>query len=999
MFLIGNFAIMFKEVKDDVMYLKKIIAHGFKSFADNTVIDFENNIAGIVGPNGSGKSNIVDAIRWVLGEQSIKSLRGDTMTDVIFAGSKSRGEMNVASVTLLFDNSDNYIPIGFDEVSIKRRLYKDGTNEYFINNEKVRLKDVNNILVDSGIAKESFNIISQGKIEEIISSKPESRRVIFEEAAGVIKYKKRKEEALRKLERTKANMDRVCDIINELEHQIEPLKVEKEKALEYQDIKENLKKLEISLIASDINNINDIYQKDKEKIDELNKEITLITTNNSSFEANLMNIKLEITKCDDLIKKYQSNLLVITEKVEQINSQKNIILERQKYQVDDYKLHNNIVALKEEELKLKNEIDNIIRLIKGKQEDLEVIENKGKEVLKEYNDLKSKKEKSINDLNKQLRLDNKIKNEIELLKERIDNHDNLPYAVKKVLDNPKLRGIHNTIGNIIEVDEAYSKAISVALGSSVSNVIVDNEICAKEAINYLKEAKQGRVTFYPLNIIKEKYLNKDMLNLINIEGFVDIACNLVKYDSKYSNIVKNLLGNIIVVNNIDTANRLAKLINFNYRIVTMDGEILHVGGSLTGGNISSKNIILEKYELERKIKEQKDYINTIQKIEDDINIIDSNLAAFEDKIYLLNKDKNLLVDEIKNKNNQATEITNKIKNIQNDINGTNNILNNNLSKEEDLIISKYYEAVNKKNEVINEIDKLNKAKAALTEELERLEHLIKKDNSLFNEKSNILKNLEIEVNRYDVKLDTLLNTLSEEYAMTYEKALSMYKLEINEKEARSKVSSLKKTIKNLGVVNTGAIAEYDRISERYEFLLNQQNDLSNAENTLLDIIKEMDQVMTREFIHTFNIIEKNFEETFSELFKGGYAKLELTNKDDILNTGIDIVACPPGKTLKNINLLSGGEKTFTAISLLFAILKSRIIPFCVLDEIEAALDEVNVDAFGQYLLKLKEKTQFIVITHKKKTMEYANILYGITMQESGISKLVSVKLENIEDKK
>ena len=575
----------------------------------------------------------------------------------------------------------------------------------------------------------------------------------------------------------------------------------------------------------------------------------------------------------------------------------------------------------------------------------------------------------------------------------------MPYAVKKVLNNPKLMGIHNTIGNIIEVDEVYSKAISASLLSSLSHVIVDNEASAKEAITYLKNNNLGRVTFQPLSIIKEKYINKDMLNLINIEGFIDIAANLVKCDSKYSNIIKNQLGNILVVDNIDSANRLSKLINFNYRIVTLDGEVLNVGGSITGGSLKVKNIILEKYELEAKIKEEKKYIKNIEKLEDDINIIDNKIAASEDKLYLINKEKMVLADDIRITKTRSDDTKEKLNNIINEINGTSNILNNTLKEEEENVINEYYNELNKKDRIIKEIELANTKKDALKEELNNYEYSIKKENNIFNEKRETLKNLEIEVNRYDVKLDNLLNTLNEEYSLTYEKARSLYKLEIDEKEARNKVSSLKKKIKNLGAINTGAIQEYDRISERYEFLLNQQNDLVNAENTLLEIIKEMDLVMQKEFLDTFKIIEKNFEETFKELFKGGEAKLELTDKSNLLETGIDIIACPPGKTLKNISLLSGGEKTFTAISLLFAILKSRTMPFCVLDEVEAALDDVNVESFGNYLLKLKEKTQFIVITHKKKTMEFANILYGITMQESGISKLVSVKLEDIEDKK
>lgn len=981
------------------MYLKKMIAHGFKSFADNTIIDFDGDISGIVGPNGSGKSNVVDAIRWVLGEQSIKSLRGDKTTDVIFAGSKSRRAMNAASVTLIFDNHDNYLPLSFDEVSIKRRLYKDGENEYFINGEKVRLKDVYNILMDSGIAKESFNIIQQGKIEEIISSKPENRRSIFEEAAGVTKYKKRKEDALKKLDKTHVNMDRVNDIIKELENRIEPLKKQSETALEYQDLKEQLKQLEISLIVLDITNTNDTYKEKKEKIDELKQDLSSISTNNSTNEAKSLEVKVKITNLDKKIKELQDKLLVVTEKVEQINSQKNIILERKKYQVDNFKLHNNIIDLKEQESKIKNEIKSTNREMELILKDYNNCNEKIKEENKRYDEIKKQKELLLDKLNKQVRLYKKNSNEIDILRDNIDNNSNYPYAVKKVLQNPKLRGIYDTVGGVCEVLEKYSKAISIALASNISSIIVENEVCASEAINYLKENKLGRVTFLPLNIMKEKYINKDMINLINIDGFIDIASNLVKYNKNYSNIVKNLLGNIIVVDNIDTANRLSKLINFNYRIVTLDGEIINVGGSLTGGNIKTRNIILDKYELERKIKEDKNYQKNIENIENDINETDTYIRNSEDKLYLYNKEKLVKNDSLNLKKDNIINLNKKLTNITNELIGTNNIIHDKLSNEEESIIDQYYNEINYKNEIVNKIKVLSENKKELENILSDFSYSIKKENTLYYEKNEQLKNLEIEINRCDVKLDNWLNTLNEEYNMTYEKAKSMYKLSIDVDEARDNVNTIKRKIKSLGMINLTSIEEYKKESERYEFLLKQQNDLINAKNILLKIIEDMDQIMIKEFVKTFDIINDNFQETFKELFKGGNAHLKLTNKDNILETGIDIIASPPGKTLKNISLLSGGEKTFTAISLLFAILKSRTLPFCVLDEVEAALDDVNVQSFGQYLIKLKEKTQFIVITHKKKTMEYANVLYGITMQESGVSKLVSVKLDSIEEKK
>lgn len=983
------------------MYLKKIIAHGFKSFADNTVIDLENNIAGIVGPNGSGKSNVVDAVRWVLGEQSVKSLRGDgAMTDVIFSGSKSRHPMNVATITLIFDNSDHYLPISYDEVSIKRRLYKDGTNEFYLNNERCRLKDINDILMDSGIAKESFNIISQGKIEEILSSKPVERRVIFEEAAGVLKYKKRKEEALRKLERTKENMDRVNDIIKELEIQVEPLREQKRIALEYLELEDELKHLEISLIVDDINKINETYQENKFKIEILNNEITKISTSNSSNEAKIENYKVQINNCKEMITKLQQDLLESTTNVEKINSRKQIVLERKKYEVDNTKLHDNIISLKEQQLNIKNDIENYKRQIEQYNLRIKEISNDILKYEKQIKNSKDSKNSLENKLNKLIRDKNKIKSEIDVLNDSIDSNSSIPFAVKNILNNPKLKGIHSTIGNILDIEEKYSKAISVVLSGSINNIIVDDEKSAKEAISYLKNNNIGRATFFPLNIIKEKNIDSETFNLIRKDNeHIYIASSLVKYDLKYTNIVKNQLGNVLVVDNVDIAIKLSKAINYRYRIVTLDGELFHVGGSLSGGNIKTKNIILDKYELENKLKQEQNIINEIKDIENKINEVDYNLKSIEDKLYLTNKDKINCEESIKNKNNFMNGLNDKLIEINNNITDSENLINNKISEEEQNIINEYYKAVNNKNQITIDLDKYNNIYNKLNSELEEFEYSVKKDNSLFNQKNNELKSLEIEINRNDVKMDNLLNTLNEEYSMTYEHANKTYKLEMENNLARNKVNNLKRQIKELGNVNLNAPVEYDKISERYEFLISQQNDLSEAEHTLLEIISEMDTVMKREFLNTFKVIQEKFTITFKELFKGGQAELKLTDSDNLLETGIDIIASPPGKSLKSINLLSGGEKTFTAISLLFAILQSRTMPFCILDEVEAALDEVNVDAFGEYLTKLKEKTQFIVITHKKKTMEYADILYGITMQESGVSKLVSVKLEDIEDKR
>ena len=979
------------------MYLKEIRAHGFKSFADDIKIELSKGTNGIVGPNGSGKSNIVDAVRWVLGEQSVKSLRGDnSMTDVIFSGSKSRNAAGSASVTLVFDNKDRYLKIDNDTISIKRKLYNDGTNEFYLNNEKCRLKDVVDILLDSGIAKESFNIISQGKIEEILSTKPTDRRIIFEEAAGVLKYKKRKEDALRKLDKTHDNMTRAEDIINELAIQVEPLKRQRDTALKYEEYNEELEKTEIALMTHDITNLNEKLINTKAKIDDISHELTTINNSNLTSTTKITKYKLDLSKLEDEINEKQKELIKLTTNVEKINSQKEIIVERKKYEVDDIKLHDSLIELKEKELKLKNSIlklENELNLYNDKLIEINKNINELEEILKK---IKSEKQEVENKLSILIKNNNSLKYKIDSLNDNIENNSLLPLPVKQVLNNHNLKGIHNILGNLIEVENVYSLAISTALGASSSNIVVDNSECAKTAIKYLNDEKIGRVTFLPLDTLKPKEIDIDTKNTLNNEiGFVGIASNLIKYNSLYSNIVSNILGNVIVVDNIDNANKISKIINHRYKIVTLNGEVLHVGGSITGGFNKTSNIITIKYELENYIKEYENKINEIKTLENLLNEFDYKFKSKEDELYLANKEKIEINTLIENTDTRLIDSKEELTVTTNNISGTNSVLNKTVSIEEEKIINSYYSELSKKEQTQNELNILQDKKNKLNEELEEFEHERLKDNTLYNTKNKELKNLEIELNRYDVKIDMLLNSLNENYSITYEKAKSEYILVDEEDVSRNRVNVLKNKIKDLGPVNLNAPIEYNKVSERYEFLIKQRDDLVNAENILLNIIKELDEVMENDFLKTFNLIKSKFNETFKELFKGGFADLRLCDESNILTTGIEIIASPPGKKLTTISLLSGGEKTFTAISLLFAILKSREVPFCILDEVEAALDEVNVSSFGEYINKLKEKTQFILITHKKKTMEYVDVLYGITMQESGVSKLVSVKLEDI----
>lgn len=990
---------MIKTGRGNRMYLKKIIASGFKSFADKVTIDLTDGITGIVGPNGSGKSNVVDAVRWVLGEQSVKSLRGDgNMTDVIFSGSKSRNAMNNASVSLVFDNKDHYLALPYDEIEIRRRVYKDGTNEYFINGEHCRLKDVTDLFLDSGVAKESFNIISQGKIEEIISSNPQERRVIFEEAAQVLKYKKRKKEALRKLEKTKENMDRVEDIIGELEHRVLPLKEQQEKALQYQDYQDSLKELDISLMTLDINRYHVDYEEKKKEIDRINQELTSLSAVNSTKEAKIEEFKRNLEKIEQELNQTQSELLKKTKEVEQINSQKSILLERRKYEVDNLKVHNNQLELKEQILKVTNDVAAL-------QQEQQILQNDWKDMqveIQETRQMLHKQKESRNQLEQSLssfiRSKSRMEAELEALNERIESGSTLPSSVRAILNQPNLKGIHNAIGSVLEVDEQYSTAVTTALGASSSFLIVEDELAATSAISYLKEHKLGRATFFPLNVIQAKYVDRETLTTVQtMKGFLGVASDLVKYQPLYHNIITNQLGTILVVDQLDHANQISKRLHYRYRIVTLDGELLHVGGSLTGGQLSkTRSVITDKYELEHKQQELQEVISKIKEMEERINENDYTHQSLEDKVYLVERKNVILQETIHTKQRTEKEMEEKLHTLKQEQQGTDQLLNQSFDQEEETLLESYYLSLQEQNRLEQVLETLKKQQNVCKEELEEYEYTLREENSTVYRKNRDLKDLEIEVNRIEVKLDHLLTKLSESYSMTYEKARTLYKLELDEELARNKVSELKRLINALGVVNLAAIEEYKEVKERYEFLVEQKNDLITAATTLKEIIAEMDEVMSAEFERIFYTIEQNFQSTFQELFHGGTASLKLTDPSNLLETGIEIVASPPGKKLTSISLLSGGEKTFTAISLLFAILKSRPVPYCILDEVEAALDEVNVDSFGNYLKNLGQKTQFILITHKKRTMEYADVLYGITMQESGVSKLVSVKLEEFD---
>lgn len=981
------------------MYLKEIKASGFKSFADTIDIELTNGISGIVGPNGSGKSNVVDAVRWVLGEQSVKQLRGEgAMSDVIFTGSKSRRAASFASVTLVFDNSDKYLNIEYDEVQIKRTIYKTGENEYFINNTKTRLKDILELFMDTGASKESFNIISQGDVANILSGKAEDRRVIFEEASGVLKYKKRKDEALRKLSKTHDNMARVDDIISELNTNMEPLKKQSEDAKIYLEKKEKLENVEIALTVNDIEKYNYEYKYSKEKVSELTLSITKMLSENSSEQAKIETIKNNISKLNSELYLKQQELVKVSANAEKLSGEKAMISERSKYNSEDVKLHDNIISLKEKILKIESQISALNKEIESEKSNNKIIGEKLNNTEIKLCEIEKNKENLNSKLNQKLREITAQKHRREVLMNSLENNSSLPYSVKNVLNNPKLTGIHGVLGKLLEFEEKYSEALEVSLMSSVSHIVCDNEEDAKEAVRYLKNNNLGRATFLPISVIKPRSIDSESYETIkSMNGFVDIASNLVKYDTKYRNIVLSLLGTIIVVDNIDNANLISKKLKNRYKVVTMTGEVVNIGGSITGGSLKKSSILSERYELENVIKDIDVLDSEIKEIENKINEVDDNYTNLELEKNSIIISVNSNSEILKNKYNVLDDLTNEKSTLMTELSNNQNIVNNVITNEEEKILNEYYKEIEKRDELNIEINQIHKKIELENEDLINNESSLKNNNQEYNKAQEELKSHEIKVNRLDVKIDNLLNILTNDYSISYEKAKEKYILEIDSDEARSIVSTLKREIKSLGDVNVGAIEEYDRVKERYEFLNKQKEDLTNAENVLLEIITEMDDIMKDKFSSTFNKIKEAFNETFRKLFNGGKAELKLTDPSNILETGIDIIALPPGKKLQHISLLSGGEKTLTAIALLFSILKVRPVPFCILDEVEAALDEVNVDNFGKYLKEFKGNTQFIIITHKKKTMEYADVLYGITMQESGVSKLVSVKLEELKN--
>lgn len=1181
------------------MYLKRLEMQGFKSFADKTILEFRPGITGVIGPNGSGKSNISDAIRWILGEQSMKSLRGSKTQDIIFAGTQNRKSLGFAEASLVFDNTDGALPIEFSEVTITRKIYRSGETGYYINKTACRLKDVIELFMDTGIGRDGYSIIGQGKVDEILSNKSEDRRHIFEEAAGIVKYRARKEETEKKLEQTKLNLLRINDIIIEIEGNLEPLQLQSDKAKKYLNLKEELKNIEIGLFIYNI----DKYKKDLEALAQ-DEDIMKSTLNQE--EGKLEKIKIlkeelkdEIDEITTKIEEMQNIGFESQKKIEQCNSNINVaeakiqsnkeIAERNKIEISE--LQEKIASLKsdieqkesrksnlkenkakfENELKEKEEelakltaklsskeleMEEIKKIIEKntdrkyelqaeiskKQANIENLEKrknqlnqeissqtleidririKKEDIAREFNETESNRNnilKKIEEIRKQKNeITTKIKefeiqianltNEMRMKTSRYNflvetekEKEGYIKSVKSLLiDCEKAKelgkGMHGVLANIIDVPKEYQTAIEMCLGASLQNIVTETEEDAKKLIEHLRVNNLGRASFLPITSVKGKKLD-------NIkgkkDGVIGIACDLIKFDKKYEQIVLNLLGRTVIVDNMQNAIKLSKENNYSFRIITLEGDVINPSGAITGGSVAKKtvNILGRSKEIEELSKEINDIKTKISKLEKSkeeyedssedvleeaehlekqlqeieisyatekqrVESIDENIQTIRDRINkqkeevlkseenkkeLLNskeldeqemsktskenEEKQSIIDEFANSNKDSQTY---IDNLNEDI--TDLKISVSSFNESEMSIEEMSEMINKeiethtKNVEIKkaQIEKDEKENIELEKQIEETKKQIeeikfqvsnsgenieklKKDRVSKNEKLTkkedeqtdefkVIEDLKAQVTKLEVKkskieedITEIINKMWEEYELTPNNA-GNYPMPENVQLTQRKVNNLRTDIRELGSVNVDSIEEYKNLKQRYDFMCEQRLDLESTMAKLNKVIAEMLDVMKTQFKEKFEIINKNFGEVFKELFGGGMAEVSLTDENNILESGIEINAQPPGKKLQSMLLLSGGERAFTAIALLFAILKINPAPFCVLDEIEAALDDVNVYRYAEYLKKFAKDTQFLVITHRKGTMEAADTIYGVTMEEKGISKLLSMKLK------
>jgi len=1188
------------------LYLKSIYINGFKSFANKTKLDINSKLTAVVGPNGSGKSNISDAFKWVLGEQSAKTLRGNVMSDVIFAGTKNKNPQSIAQVDLIFDNSDNLLPVDYNEVSITRKLYRSGESEYLINKEKTQLKKVRELFMDTGIGIDGYSIIGQGRIDEIISKNTETKRKVLEEAAGIVKYKSRKQETEKKLEKTNDNLERINDIVLEIENRIGPLKKQKENAEKYLEIRDKLKNIEINLLAQEYKKYLNYEESLNEEKSKRNQELDDLETKRNHFEEKLEKEISQVNDIDEEIIEYEKSLNTLEKDLNE--NENNIQIEKEKIKLYENKLESlkrNISTYNEKIRVFKDKKESIekhlednrssveknTKKIEELEENLEktksnlnskddYIKNSKNEIFRLYqklseeknkiNQIKSHKEleeqkkdenekaldkinsslvefenkkelfiKNIESLkkeekNSQLKLkefkDNykTLEKELEHLKlkhnnnknqiERYKNLINIKTRIKNsyegfyksiqdfmtYVNKGKFRNIvEGVVVELIKVDKKYVEAINTALGGSAQNIIIEKEKHVGEIINFLKSEKIGRMTFLPMDTIKGRELNSYQKRASQIDGYIGTGDKLVKCNEKYENIFQFLLGRTIICQDIDSGLKIAKSINYSTNVVTLDGEIIYSGGAITGGSKKkTNNLIGREEEIVKLTNKKKELIN-------ETNELEERLKSYIEKIKGVNKkldnQKNFirekikerekfeinytnLIEDIKIKSEEKAETEDKIQKSISKINSLENeittglneskIINKNILdyenkvkdndvnleevKKEELDLKNKINSLNielstKENELKIDNSRLEEIKENITEIEENLDNALKEksqnekliedskekinsftksikdkseilrdkktdftnlrnerkkiQNSIYEKQSQInsinkeinnlqkdVNSLEVKIERYENKLSNTKDKLWNDYEMNFAIAKKFIDEDFSINSLNKETRSLKGEIKKLGDINVSAIEEYEETSKRYEFLAGQRDDLIEARDKLHNIIKDLTDKMHGIFISEYEKINEHFKNVFIDLFGGGDAEILLSDIENPLTCDIEIYAQPPGKNLNKISLLSGGEKALTAISLLFSILKVKPTPFCILDEIEAALDDANVYRFANYLRKFSRNTQFLIITHRKGTMEFVDTIYGTTMEEEGITKIISMNLSEIVEK-
>ena len=1181
------------------MYLKRLELQGFKSFADKTILELMPGITTVIGPNGSGKSNISDAIRWVLGEQSMKSLRGTKSMDIIFAGTQNRKSLGFAEASLVFDNSDGALPIEYTEVTVTRKIYRSGETGYFINKVPCRLKDVLELFMDTGIGKDGYSIIGQGKIDEILSNKSEDRRHIFEEAAGIVKYRTRKQESEKKLEHTKLNLLRINDILTEIEGNLEPLQIQADKAKKYLNLREELKSIEIGLfvyniekykqelekvvqdidimqtqcndeegrlerikilkeelkssideITETIENMSNIGFESQKQIEQLNSDInvakTRIANNNENNDrylkeideqnAKIQELKEEIeqkeAKKDNLKQNKEKFEKELNEKQEELDklteklSSKELEIEGYKHTVEEntdkkYELQSEINAqninyqnFEKRQVQIKQEMQSTIS-------ELDSTRLNKEDIAKQFNEIENKKNKAQNSLNEvakqreeanqkiksfesninilssEMRIkESRLKFLIETEKEKEGYIKSVKSLLKDCENIKELgKGMNGVLANIIEVPDELQTAIEMCLGASLQNIVTETETDAKRLVEHLRKNNLGRASFLPISSVKGRKLDKIKGNE---SGVVGIASDLVKYNKKYEQIILNLLGRTVIVDNMDTAIRVAKQNDYTFRIVTTEGDLINPSGAITGGSVAKKtvNILGRSKEIEKLEKEVNELKVKIKKLEDEkqeyeesiegilelsanlekeLQEIDITYATEKQKVISINEnieklekrlnrlkeeqanlekqkeeavstkgDLQVEINKIVEQNGELSKIINEfaelnkddqkyiddlnfditnlkisvssfdeseasiqeiqerinqeLENAHTSIENKNAQIeqikkdNENLEKSIQEILQKIEEVKESVNSSSSKIEELKNERAQKSEKLSKQEDELTAKFKVIEDLKGQLVKLDVKKTKIDEDINGIINKMWEEYELTPNNAEQYQKPE-NVALTQKRVNSLRNEIRELGSVNVDSIEEYKNLKDRYDFMSEQRLDLENTMSKLRKVISDMTQIMKEQFKEKFKVINKNFGEVFAELFGGGKAELTLEDEENILECGIEITVQPPGKKLQNMMLLSGGEKAFTAIALLFAILKINPAPFCVLDEIEAALDDVNVFRYADYLKKFTEHTQFLVITHRKGTMEAADSVYGVTMEESGISKLLSMKLK------